>query len=91
MAFIIVIFSFKNMAASTMVKSGAVKIRVMASGTGMNFTHANDVNMHRLPNNPNIHNITLWYTELGQKLSPKIFYEVFEVVFRIILYRAKIE
>ena len=69
---IIVIFSFMNIAASTMVNSGAVKIKVMASGTGMNFTHANDVSMVRLPKSPIIHSMTLWYAELGQKLSPVI-------------------
>ena len=59
MAFTIVILSFINMAASTMVKRGAVNIKVMASGTGMNFTHAKDVSMVRLPNSPTMHSIIL--------------------------------
>ena len=72
MVLIIVIFSFINIAASTMVNSGAVKIKVMASATGMNFTHAKDVSMVKLPNSPIIQSMTLWYAELGQKLSPMI-------------------
>ena len=55
-----------------MVNRGAVKIKVMASGTGMNFTHANDVSMVKLPNSPIIQSMTLWYHEVGQKLSPVI-------------------
>ena len=69
---IIVIFSFMNIAASTMVNRGAVKIKVIASGTGIYFTHANDVNMVKLPNSPIIQSMTLWYHEVGQKLSPVI-------------------
>ena len=38
-----VILSFMNIAAMTMVKRGVVKINVIASGTGINFTHAKDV------------------------------------------------
>ena len=72
MAFTIVTLSFINMAASTMVKRGAVNIKVMASGTGMNLTQAKDVSMVKLPNSPTMHNIILWYAELGQKLSPVI-------------------
>ena len=69
-AFIIVILSFMNIAAMTMVKRGVVKINVIAPGTGINFTHAKDVIMVILPNSPIIHNIILWRIELGQKLSP---------------------
>ena len=72
MVLIIVIFSFMNIAASTMVNRGAVKIKVIASGTGIYFTHANDVSMVKLPNSPIIHSMTLWYHEVGQKLSPVI-------------------
>ena len=78
MVLIIVIFSFMNIAASTMVNSGVVKIKVMASGTGMNFTHANDVSMVRLPKSPIIQSMTLWYAVLGQKLSPVIIKEYFK-------------
>ena len=76
MAFITVILSLINIAAITMVNKGAVNINVMASDTGMNFTHANDVSMVRLPNNPSTHSITLWDIDVGQNISPisKIFY-----------------
>ena len=78
MAFITVILSLINIAAITMVNKGAVKINVMASDTGINFTHANDVSMVRLPNNPSTHSIILWYIDVGQNVSPisKIFYTI---------------
>ena len=60
MVLIIVTLSFINTAASTMVNRGAVNIKVMASATGMNLTHAKDVNMVRLPHNPTKHNKILW-------------------------------
>ena len=58
-ALIIVILSFMNIAAMIIVKRGVVKINVIASGTGINFTHAKDVIMVILPNSPIMHNIIL--------------------------------
>ena len=54
-----VTLSFIKTAARTMVNNGAVNIKVIASATGMNFTHAKDVSIVRLPNTPSIHNIVL--------------------------------
>ena len=60
-----------TIAASTIVKRGAVNIKVIASDTGINFTHANDVSIIRLPITPRTHSMILWYTEVGQNVSPK--------------------
>ena len=70
-AFTTVIFSFMTIAASTIVNRGAVNIKVIASDTGMNFTHANDVSIIRLPFSPRTHSMILWYTDVGQNVSPK--------------------
>ena len=60
-----------TIAASTIVNRGAVNIKVIASDTGMNFTHANDVSIIRLPFSPRTHSMILWYTDVGQNVSPK--------------------
>ena len=70
MAFIIVTLSLMNIAERTIVNKGAVNINVIASDTGIYFTHANDVSIVRLPNNPRKHSMILWYTEVGQNVSP---------------------
>ena len=65
-----VTLSLMNIAERTIVNNGAVNIKVIASDTGIYFTHANDVSMVRLPNNPRTHSKILWYTEFGQNVSP---------------------
>ena len=65
-----VTLSLMNIAERTIVNNGAVNIKVIASDTGIYFTHANDVSIVRLPNNPRTHSMILWYTEFGQNVSP---------------------
>ena len=65
-----VTLSLMNIAESTIVNNGAVNIKVIASDTGIYFTHANDVSIVRLPNIPRTHSMILWYTEVGQNVSP---------------------
>ena len=65
-----VTLSLMNIAERTIVNNGAVNIKVIASDTGIYFTHANDVSIVRLPNNPRTHSMILWYTEVGQNVSP---------------------
>ena len=53
-----------------MVKNGFVKIRVIASATGINRTHANVVSIVNPPRIAITHNIILLRHVTGRKLSP---------------------
>lgn len=55
-----------NIAANNIVNNGFVKISVIASPTGMNFTQANVVSIVNPPNTPTNSNIILSYKVLGQ-------------------------
>ena len=53
------------------VKRGEVNINVVASDTGINFIHANDVSIIRLPDIPTKINIILCVDVFGQIEPPK--------------------
>ena len=53
------------------VNRGEVNINVVASDTGINFIHANDVSIIRLPDIPTKINITLCVDVFGHIEPPK--------------------
>ena len=60
----------RNTAANNMVKNGFVKIRVIASATGINRTHANVVSIVKPPRIAITHSIILFRHVVGRKLLP---------------------
>ena len=61
-----------NIAANNIVNKGFVKMSVIASPTGMNFTQANVVSIVNPPKTPTNISIILSYIVLGQIRRPRI-------------------